>query len=439
MRPLFFGRLDVPLEILFPKPFPHERLRFLRGPHRLDDNVRLDAFGLNGPAIGRIVSGRRQFQGGAVLQGNHGLHGRFSEGLRPHNQRPAVVLQGARHNLRRAGRAFIHQDDNGRVDFLVAAVARRGFGFHLFRPAAGGHNHARLQKHVGHFYGLGQQSARIVAQIQHQALHGLGFFGHVGKRFAQVIGGSFMEGGNPNVADMVIKSLCPDAFYLNHGAGQRDVPRLDHILPQNRYGHLGVFRAAQLLHGLHNRNVFCGFTVNLDDRIAGFHARLERRCVLDGGHYRQHVLQDGNFNADSAETPLRFHFQLLVKLRRHKRAVRIERLDHAVDRALNQNRRIDFFHVVFLHHIQDFIEGFNLLVNIFVPRGNLAVGIRPENDEKPEEDYGQYWPLTGNIFHALPHCPSMILPHAKRMTSIASSIYQSFFSFPSISASRKRK
>ncbi len=188
-----------------------------------------------------------------------------------------------------------------------------------------------------------------------------------------------MKRRDTNVADMVVYGFGFDAFNLDYGPRQRDILGLNHVFAQNRDRYLGVFRTAQFFDGFHDGHILGGFAVNFDDRIAGFHTRLEGRRIFNGRHNRQNILQNGNFNADAAEAPLGFHFQFLIQLRRHKRAVGIERFNHSVDGALHQRRRIHFVDIVFLHHIQNFIKCFDFLIDVLVSCGNPVVVIHADH------------------------------------------------------------
>jgi len=184
----------------------------------LDDDVRHDALGLDRAARRRVVARRGQLDGGALGQGQHGLDRALAEGLGAHHHRPFVVLQGAGDDFRGRGRAAVDQHHHrhglggggqalqGVV--LGAPVVVLGGGVILvlgiLDPAIGGHHQGLgRQEGGGDADGAVEQAARVVAQVEHQALQVAGLV-QFGQLLGHRLGGVFLELGDADVAVAVI-------------------------------------------------------------------------------------------------------------------------------------------------------------------------------------------------------------------------------------------
>src|SRR5713101_1884821 len=86
---------------------------------------------------------------------------------------------------------------------------------------------ALLQERIGDRNRLVEQSARVVAQVDDEALElvaGLG--GEVGDRLLQVLGGLLVELGDADKADVVAFEMRAHRAHLNARAGDGDLNRL---------------------------------------------------------------------------------------------------------------------------------------------------------------------------------------------------------------------
>jgi hypothetical protein len=129
--------------------------------------------------------------------------------------------------------------------FLVrsppARIEPQGF---LGGAAAGRHDLALLQERIGDRYRLIEQSARIVAQVDNEALElvaGLG--GEVGDRFLEALGGLLVELGDADKADVVAFEARAHRAHLDPRAGDGDLDRLVLALAHDLEFDLGVLRA----------------------------------------------------------------------------------------------------------------------------------------------------------------------------------------------------
>ena len=130
----------------------------------------LDALRLDRAARRRVVARRGQPQRAvAVAERDDGLHRALAEGARAEDGRALVVLQRAGDDFRRRGRAAVDQHDDR---LAVGDVARaRRVALRLVGVAAAGRDDlAALEEGVGDRDRLVEQAARIVAQVEHEAL-----------------------------------------------------------------------------------------------------------------------------------------------------------------------------------------------------------------------------------------------------------------------------
>src|SRR5919109_3657588 len=77
----------------------------------LDDDVRIDALGLNRAARRRVIACGGQSNRAIATKGNNGLYRSLTKRTRTDHGGAFVTLKGARHDLRCGGRAAV--DENG--------------------------------------------------------------------------------------------------------------------------------------------------------------------------------------------------------------------------------------------------------------------------------------------------------------------------------------
>ena len=83
-----------------------------------------------------------------------------------------IVLQGTRENFAGAGRALINQDHQGA---LGEGMAIGPLDVLNAIAGLGGHDHALIEPLAGNGHTGHQQAAGVAAQVEHVALHALGF------------------------------------------------------------------------------------------------------------------------------------------------------------------------------------------------------------------------------------------------------------------------
>ena len=152
-------------------------------------------------AAGAMVAGGGQLQGAlAPFQLDHVLHAPFAPGALADDDRSVVILQTGRDDLAGAGAVVIHQ--HGHRKALERAVFL-GVPHALRRVAPLGADDAAVgNEQVAGLDGRVQQTARIEAQIEHEAFEP--FFLQVDHRFFQVLGRIAAEGRHADVADVLV-------------------------------------------------------------------------------------------------------------------------------------------------------------------------------------------------------------------------------------------
>src|SRR5690625_1938988 len=129
----------------------------VRRPHVGGDAVLVDRHALRREPLERHVD-----ELPAVAQRHHVLGDALAEGLLAYDQRAAVVLQRARHDLGGAGRVAVNQHHHGQVE-----AVRVGRGKPLRHPARPlEHDVAALQEFIGHQDPLIEEAAAVVAQVE---------------------------------------------------------------------------------------------------------------------------------------------------------------------------------------------------------------------------------------------------------------------------------
>ena len=113
--------------------------------------------------------------------------------------------------------------------------------------------------------------------------------------------------------------------------------RLGHVVALDRHLDQRALGAAQQLEdvvvGDRARHVL---VVDLDDAVAGADAEAERRRALERRDDDELAVADLELDADARVVAVELVAERLVALGRHVDRVRVERLQHAVDRALDQ-------------------------------------------------------------------------------------------------------
>src|SRR6266498_1521961 len=240
------------------------------------NTLRLDG----APGRGEVARGCQPQRPIAGAERNDGLHRPLAERARADDGRAPVILERTRHDFRGRGRAAVDQHDDRLVLGEVARARIEPLGF-LGGAAARRYDLALLQERIGDRNRLVEQSARIVAQVDDEALElvaGLG--GEVGDRFLEALGGLLVELGDADKADVVAFEARAHRAHLNARAGDGDLDRLVLALAHDLEFDLGVLRAAHLLDRLVEGEPLHRLVVEMRDDVVGHDAGLGRRTRL---------------------------------------------------------------------------------------------------------------------------------------------------------------
>ncbi|MCY1524751.1 hypothetical protein D9M68_596990 [compost metagenome] len=326
-----------------------------------DDVVGLDAGGLDRTAAGREIARRGELDRGGFGQRQDHLHRALAEAAVAQHLGALVVLQRAGHDLGGRGGTDVHQHDHrhrlgpGRqagqiVAFAAGVLGRRGqvLVAGIGRAAVGGHHQRiRRQERAGHADGAGQQAARVIAQIQHQAL-GSFLRAQVLELLGQVGAGLFLELGDTHVADAVVQHLAAHAAHLDDVAHdlQHDGLRTVGAHDGQRDRRLG--RAAHQLDRVVERHALGGRVVDLDDEVAGHHASARGGRVFDRRDHLHEAVFGADLDAQAAELALRCRLHFAERVGIQVGGVGIQVRHHAGNGIVDQGLVVDGLDVVVL-------------------------------------------------------------------------------------------
>jgi hypothetical protein len=271
---------------------------------------------------GGIKVRRGERQRGAIGEREDGLDQALAEGGFAQHPGAVVVLQRTRNDFRGRSRPAVHQHHDG---VIAAAVAMIG-GIDLLRggTATLRYHHLTLaQKVVGYIDGLVQQTARVFAQIHHQALDAV---------LAQVLEG-VVHLPHGIVAEAQNLEISDSRFEPEGGlhAGADDI-LADHF-ERDRLGHAfaphrDLDRAAavplQQIDYFGGGEPVGGFAVHRNDGVAGANAGAIGRRSGKGRVHHGLVVARGHLHADPGIVPVLVFFPERVLLGVEEGGMRIE-------------------------------------------------------------------------------------------------------------------
>ena len=106
-------------------------------------------------------------------------------------------------------------------------------------------------------------------------------------------------------------------------------------------------------HDLGQPHALRALAVDRDDQIARLHAGLLGRRAVDRRDHLRHAVLRRDLDAEPAELAGDVGLRLLVFLLVHVVGMRIEPVEHALERIVGERRRVDRVHVVALHELDD--------------------------------------------------------------------------------------
>ena len=127
---------------------------------------------------------------------------------------------------------------------------------------------------------------------------------------------------------------------------------------------LGVDRAAHLLDRLVQREALHLLVVEMGDDVVRHDAGLGGGRLVDRGDDLHEAVFHGDFDAEAAELAARLHLHVAEALRVHVARMRIEPVEHAVDRLLDQLGVVRLLDVVGAHALEHVAEQIELPVGV---------------------------------------------------------------------------
>ena len=219
---------------------------------------------------------------------------------------------------------------------------------------------AARQKFLAHVHGLIEQAARVPAQIQNHGLHPLGAESLDGR--LQVVAGFFTKLHEPHIADFVLAEwkflLSVDVFDhvdIDHGPRELVIVHLVRGGPKSRDRNFGTRLTAQGLDRLWQPQLVRVPVVDLENPVARQNACPKARRIFHGRDDGDVTVFHSNHDAEAAERALRIALEFLVFFRFHELAVRIERVEHPFERAIDQILigKLLAVHIVLAHALHD--------------------------------------------------------------------------------------
>ena len=331
---------------------------------RHDQNIRRNAFGLNRAARRRVIARRCQTQGSVAAQRNDGLHGPFSERACAHQSGALVILQSACDNFRGRGRPTIDHDDNRLAIGQITGASGIALALIGIAPA-GGDNLTALQKSIRHRNRLIQQTAGIVAQIDHIAFElAVGHFG------ADLLDGLFQifkcllaELGDPDIADIFFNARAhgtdPDGV-----AHQGDLDRIIIAFAHQFQPHGCIDRPAHFIDRLIERQTLHLLVIDLHDEITRQQTGTGGGRVVNRRHHLQDAVFHRDLDAETAEFTAGLDLHIPIAFGIHEAGMRIKGGQHAIDGRLDQLAIIRFLDVIGPNLFKNIAEQIQLAIDI---------------------------------------------------------------------------
>ena len=250
------------------------------------------------------------------------------------------------------------------------------------------HDHLALgQELVGDLDRLVQRAARIAADIEQQPPHALR--AEIGQRALDVVIRVLAEILHPDVARLrVDHEIRRDRRDVHLVAQQLDGERLLVAAAFDLDVDARAARAAQLVHRLVGVPPLRALSVDRRDDVAGADALLVRGRPLEHDE-RGDVFADlQDRHADAVIAPFLALAHLRVFLRREIARMRVQRAEHAANRAGDEILGIDLVVIVRLDGAQRVGEGAVVLENLVV--GGECVAAEQAADERRNDDGEQH-------------------------------------------------
>ena len=156
----------------------------------------------------------------------------------------------------------------------------------------------------------------------------------------------------------------PHRAHADDVAGDRDFDRLFGALAHDLQSDLGVDRAAHLFDRLVEGHALHGFVVEMRDHVIGADAGLGGGRIVDRHHDLDEPILHRDLDAEAAELAARLHLHVAEALRVHVARMRVEPVEHAVDRRFDQLGVFRLLDIVRAHPLEYVAEQVELTISV---------------------------------------------------------------------------
>ena len=227
-------------------------------------------------------------------------------------------------------------------------------------PAAGRDDLAAVEEGVGHRDRLVEQTARIVAKVDDEALELVlaDVLLDLVDRFLEAVEGLLVESRHADVADLALDAGA-DRMDRDDVAHEADIEGLLDAGAGDAEDDRRVDVAAHPVDRLIEVEALDALAVERDDHVAGEDAGPRGRGIVDRGDHLDHPFLHRDFDAQPAELAARLDLHVLEVLGAEIARMGIERGQHAVDGRLDQRaviRALDIIGADAFEHIAEEIE-----------------------------------------------------------------------------------
>ncbi len=277
-----------------------------------------------------------------------------------------MILQCTGNDFRRTGRTAIDENDNRLAVSQVALACIEAR--HILRIATTGRDDFTLvEEGVGNSHSLIEQTARIEAKIQHEALElfGRNLVLNILDRLLEVFGCLFGERDDAQIADIVLDAIA-NGLHLDDSACDLQRDRLVDALALDRQLDRRTDFTAHLVDRIGQRKTANFLPVNLGDEIACQHTGLGSGRIVNRRDDLHEIVVHRHFDAKTAKLTLGLHAHVLRGFRVEIGGMGIERGQHAVDRAFGQLLVVRRRHILRAHPFENITKKGQFLVDIAI-------------------------------------------------------------------------
>jgi hypothetical protein len=262
----------------------------------------------------------------------------------PRNEAAIVILDGAGDDLRRARAVAVHQHHERQVLVLAVLLGKVPILGVVDAPVRVDDQLAALEEAIGDADRLIQRAAGVVAEIEHQTLHP--FRRQVLQRAADFLVGRFRKISELDIAGLVVDhDRAADGGDVHLVALDREVDEAVVADPADGDVDFGPLGALQLADRFFAGPALGVLIVYSGDDVPAAQALPVGGRILEHRHHGDVAVDHLDLDAQAVVPAFLALAQLLILTRIEEVRMRIERLQHAVDRPVDQTIRWDLLDV----------------------------------------------------------------------------------------------